>query len=62
MEIVKFEKIEKNDPDKVTEEMREKIEEYRTAIVAAQEELEVVKEKYDLIELQLSKEENNEFA
>ena len=62
MEIVKFEKIEKNEPDKVTEEMREKIEEYRTAIVAAQEELEVVKEKYDLIELQLSKEENNEFA
>ena len=35
--------------------MREKIDEYRTAVVAAQEELEVVKEKYDHIQDQLSK-------
>ena len=31
--------------------MREKIDEYRTAVVAAEEELEVVKEKYDTIQL-----------
>ena len=61
-EIAKFDKIQKNDPDKVTEEMREKIDEYRTAVVAAEEELEVVKEKYDLIQDQLSKQERNEFA
>ena len=61
-EIAKFDKIQKNDPDKVTEEMREKINEYRTAVVAAEEELEVVKEKYDIIQDQLSKQERNEFA
>lgn len=42
--------------------MREKIDEYRTAVVAAEEELEIVKEKYDTIQLKLSEQETNEFA